>query len=188
MPLAPEPAHLSAVSADGLPTRRPSSLEGIVISRISSPLGKTRRAKESPIAALPVKAHLKFAFAPASFHQAASKGKIDASKASLDNSRKTSPMTFRAEPAQLVDISLRRLLVPEPAHLKKEPHERIVLNPLTFCPAKAHALPRTSSLPYPANAHDLSRNASPPRPQTLVQQGVAQSLTFFNKVQGCLLQ
>lgn len=35
------------------------------------------------------------------------------------------------------------------------------LNPLTFCPGRAHPGPRTSSLNIPARSHHLSRKASP---------------------------
>jgi len=81
--------------------------------------------------------------------------------------------------------------LPDPApakpHLWKAGIFRRFLNSLTFCPAPAHRVPRTSSLNGPEIPHPGSRKASPHRARTPVQQGFAVALTSLTRVQGCLL-
>ncbi|MET3230944.1 UNVERIFIED_ORG: hypothetical protein ABIC54_003140 [Burkholderia sp. 1263] len=77
--------------------------------------------------------------------------------------------------------------VPAKPHLWKAGIFRRFLNSLTFCPAPAHRVPRTSSLNGPEIPHPGSRKASPHRARTPVQQGFAVALTSLTRVQGCLL-
>lgn len=136
----------------------------------------------------PAKPHLHHAYAPGFAHRSPPDAPTESKKGPSGSSRKRSPTEIFMRQTLPGTASASRRRVTEKAHLGWQRRVERFLNPLTFCPADAHWRPRTSSRVRPADPHHVSRKASPHRLRRLIAKGFGLALTFFNKVQGCLLQ
>jgi len=136
---------------------------------------------------LPEKPHLRWAMVPVFAHVGLWAGYIGGVNRGAQRSRKTSPARWCSRIRGPRRAWRGGPTDPVKAHVLASPSSVRLPNPLTTYPAAAHGHSRTPSRNAPATSHDCPCKSSRCTAQTREQQGFAKSLTFLNKVQGCLL-